>query len=264
MDGGGDPAPVVVPGPSAEERDLQRQQAEMLALQRQALERSLRQEELFEPLVLETLGITPIRDNSGAVTGYEKAPDPLAAKRTEIEGLALDRSLAALKGELPVNPAVLRDLDKSEQSLRDRLIKQLGPGFETSSPGIEALNLFEESKNITLEGARRGDLTLAEQISLARGADSLGRTDNSLNKLYGFPASIAAQGLNFGRASTGYTDPISAFRAERELGLKASMFNAQLESQQQSTFGQVMGGFGKLAGVALGSLAGPAKPWFLG
>lgn len=88
----------------------------------------------------------------------------LAPERQEIEQLQLDRSIAALRGELPVDPALLRDLDEQEQKLRDQLRKQLGTGFETSTPGIEALSEFGNRRSEILERVRRGDIEAADRL----------------------------------------------------------------------------------------------------
>lgn len=51
----------------------------------------------------------------------------------------LKRSRAAMAGQLPTDPTLDREYDKREQILRNTMYKQLGPGWETSSAGIEAL-----------------------------------------------------------------------------------------------------------------------------
>ena len=259
-----DPDPVVVPGPSAEERDLQKQQAALLGLQRTSIEKALRREELLDPILLKAAGLKPVTDAQGNVTGYEELPDPNAEKRKELESLYLERATAAAKGELPVNPGLLRDLTKSEETLRERMRKNLGPGWETSTPGIEALQGFEESKNITLDAARRGDLTTFEQLSLGRENAIASDNASTLANVYGIPRNMAALGGMAGAGADSYNAALAGYRADRDMIFRGSAINAQLQSQRQSTFGQIAGGIGKLAGVAAGTaLGGGSKPWWL-
>lgn len=143
----------------------------------------------------------------------------------EVEGLIRQRTLAALKGELPVNPALLRELGQGEEQLRAQLMKQLGTGYETSTPGIEALAQFNQRKSELLEGARRGDLQLGEQMNFAREASRSQRLTEALPVL----ASRLAP-----------ADPLSGI----QLGYTGSQLNSALRQQQ----------LGNLMGISQGSL----------
>ena len=132
-----------------------------------------RLQDLLRPILLKQAGINSVTDENGNITGFELAPNPMQEKRDQIEEALLDRSLSALRGELPVDPSLIRGLQEQESGLRETLRRQLGPDFETSSPGIESLAEFGKRKNETLESARRGDITMAEQLGIARqGASS--------------------------------------------------------------------------------------------
>ena len=173
---------VKVPGPSAAERALQQQQAALLRMQQDILVRQEREQRVLNPLLLEAAGIQAEFGPEGELISAQRAEDPLAERRREIEEGFLERTEAALAGELPVNPALLRDLGEQEATLRERLRQQLGPGFETSTPGIEALGEFGQRREELLEGARRGDLTLGEQLSLARQQAQEATLSNFLNR----------------------------------------------------------------------------------
>ncbi len=57
---------------------------------------------------------------------------------------AANQALALLKGEEAASIGPLRaEREKQRNDLRQRLVSQIGPGAETSSAGIEALNAFD-------------------------------------------------------------------------------------------------------------------------
>lgn len=80
-------------------------------------------------------------------------------QRGKIEGLILDRQMRALQGRLPIDAGLLRDLKKQETGTRERLFQQLGPDYETSTPGIEVLGEFKRLRQGALDLARRGDIS---------------------------------------------------------------------------------------------------------
>jgi hypothetical protein len=53
---------------------------------------------------------------------------------------------------LPVNPGLLSDLADQERQLNESLLKQLGSGYATSTPGIEAMKSFNLMKNTVIGG----------------------------------------------------------------------------------------------------------------
>lgn len=175
-----------VPQPSAEERALQSEQTALLREQRDILSRQVREQQLLAPFLFEDTGVKPIFDEeTGEITAFEEIPDPLDPLRQDIEKGFLERTQAALAGELPVNPALMSDLEKEEALLNEQLRKNLGPGYQTSTPGIQALSEFQEKKVNILDAARRGDLTLSEQLSLARSGSQEAGIDQNLMRLLG-------------------------------------------------------------------------------
>jgi hypothetical protein len=112
---------------------------------------------------------TPRKLDKESVTGLTRREDPTGDLRKENERLLLERQGAALRGELPVAPALLSDLDQQEEDLRASLLENLGTGFETSTPGIEALAEFGERKNAILEATRRDDIAGAGTQANAMG-----------------------------------------------------------------------------------------------
>lgn len=280
MGGGG--TTVRAPQPSPEERALQRQQTELLKQQTTILQANLEQQNLLSPFLYKSVGLEPIYGDNGKITGYRELPatpeeaaqkqltqqflerslaslqreEAAAPQNAEIEGLLRQRSLAALKGELPVDPTVINQLNDTEQNLRAQLFKQLGPGYETSTPGIQALAEFQKRKAEVIAGANRADLTLGEQLGMARqGANEQSATDylnsqqlssnlrqSRLGNIFNIsqaPAQIGLQG--YGQIAQGYNAPIQWYSNQRQQQMNAQIANAQSDSSGMGAFGSLLG-----------------------
>ena len=105
----------------------------------------------------------------------------------------ISRTEAALAGDLPVNPALLRDLEQRQALLGENLRRSLGPDFTTSTPGQNALAAFERERNIALEQARRDDLTMAEQLGIQREQNLRGQRLSDIQATGGRIQNLSAQ-----------------------------------------------------------------------
>lgn len=221
-----------VPQATAEERALQQSQAELLDLQRSILEQQRAQQAVLLPFLAEQEGYDIETDENGNITNISKVPDPLDAQRKELEAGLLDRSLAALKGELPVSPALEQDLARQEESLRERLSQQFGPGFETSSPGIETLGQFFNSSEGLREGARTAQLTLSEQLGMARQQqnDFSRQTSQDFLRQISLGDQLGIAGA-FGQTAAGYGNAQGPYLAQRQLQTQVGMSNASNRAQ---------------------------------
>lgn len=174
------------------------QETDLKALQAGQLKNQNNLQNLLLPYQLKQMGLTGTFGADGSLSGVtEIAPTEEQQKTSllnksfldlalsqvqgqasnlpqtqEIQKQLQNRELAALKGELPVNPALTRELGEQGDVLHESLRKQLGTGYETSDPGIRALATFNQRKNETLDAARRNDLTLTEQLGQARAASN--------------------------------------------------------------------------------------------
>lgn len=207
----------------------------------------------------------------------EELTGPQAIQNKEIQKLLGERTLKALKGELEIDPALERDLKGQEQTLKERLQQQLGPGFETSSAGIEAMQKYREGADVLRYQARRGELTLSEQLSMARtgadiaqgglalggasaklpGADPLssggfafgvgqGTAQNqaTLRQVLASPLGIAG---GYGQVASGFQMPIGQLMNDRQMKMDASLANAQ---NNASGLGALGGVFGAILGMS--------------
>lgn len=164
MAGGGGGKP---PEKSQAEKDLQAFQLEMLKDQRSLFSEQLRVQDLLAPFLYESAGIKPRYEN-GKIVGFDQVKDDLTDQRKRIEKGLLDRSEKALAGTLDVDPGLERGIAKNQSTLEATLAQQLGPGYATSTPGIQALAESSRYGEELRASARRGELTLAEGLGLNR------------------------------------------------------------------------------------------------
>lgn len=235
---------VSAPKPTAEERALQAAQKDMIDLQRDILLQQQQQNKVLLPFLADQEGFTITQDANGNILSITKKDDPLEAQSKEIQKLLNERSLKALKGELPVDPGLERDLQAQKETLQNKLAAQFGPGFETASPAIEALQRYEEGANILREGARTGQLTLAEQLGLTREQESIFKQQSAQDTLrqsaIGDPLTFAG---GFGQTANNYLRAQQPFIENRKMQLQASVTNAQTSA---SMFGAGIGLVGAL------------------
>lgn len=238
-----------IPAPSPAEVALQGEQLALTRLQRQQAERALALQNLAEPLVLRQLGFNATYDERGRITSLTEIDpeerDPLYRRRQEVEERLLDRTLAGLRGELPVAPGLLTDLQRQEEMLRETLSRGLGPGYELSTPGARRLEEFNLRRNQLLEEARRGDITLGEQLQLARqfGNEQLYSARNARAV---FPyQTFGTMGATFGQSAGQLSSA----------GLQYYLGSRDLERRALENRAQFMTGVGAMAGKAAAGLA---------
>ena len=224
------------------------QQTALLKQQQNMTQQSFNTQNLLAPFLYKSLGLTPTMDAKGNITGFSQDPSQQAiqGQQTAITGELLNREQQALEGNLPVDPALTQSLDQSEAQLHESLLQNLGPGYATSTPGIQALAKFDQNKQATLEGARRGDLTMAEQLALGMQG---GQNQNSgflASASGGLAGSGAQYGQLFGQAAQGYNAPISVLDATRQEQFQANQIGVQ---NQQSLMTGLGSGVGSLLGI---------------
>lgn len=239
------------PKQSSEEKALLAQQTKVLQQQLLVMEDQNKQFNLLAPFMFKDLGLKPKMDDKGKIIGFDEIPDELKPLRERSEKLLLERSVAALEGALPVSPQLKQELAESRTNLENTLRKSLGPDFMTSTGGSDAVAKFMREEENVLEAARRGDITLGEQLSIARQAGTSAGNTQTLANLLGLnnQSGIIAQG--FGNNAAGYSNPIHAWQNNRQLKMAGSQGGPGIAGALQ--------GFGQLAGTVVGSIyGGPA------
>ena len=258
MGGGG----VSAPKPTPAEYALRQAELEMIQYQRGIMEATDRQQQILMPKWLQEMGydvrmqkvpgIEMLGPEGKTVRGPDRLEikdvrkrfDPVEEMHKRFEAETAERSLKALRGELPVDPQLERDIAAQRSTLETRLQSQFGSGYSTSSPAIEALQRFDESSNILREGARFGQLTLSEQLNMAREQQSSFGQQTRMDFLrqtgQGDPMAIAGA---FGSVSNNYLKAQQPYIQDRQMQLQASIANAQAKA---SMFGAGIGALGSL------------------
>lgn len=285
------------------EPQLKQQYADQLAFQRQAMEYQQRQmaqdeeRQRLQPLLYEASGVRPIYDESGKITSFALTDE--AQARKDYENQLLEHQRKALAGELPVDPTLERALTEGEQQLRAQLQAQLGTGYETSTPGIQALEQYRQRAAEARSSVAHGQLTSGQgllQTQTAMNQEQMARATRGGTGLLGdyglrpvsfgapvqaptqslfqagSPAAAAAgwQGVMSGQGGTlgEYARLASGFgQAAGSLGQQTARRQQQYEQMKGEygdTLGLVTGVLGAAAGAYFGGPAGASAGWSLG
>lgn len=237
---------VKVPGLSPAELALQRAQAGLLNDQRGILRAQQDQQRILLPFLAKQAGFKVKLDAKGNLIGIEEINDPLSQQAKKLQGLEQQRAIDALEGKLPVDPGLERELGSQEEVLRERLQRQFGAGYETSTAGQQTLDEFFRSSEGLRSDARTGQLTLAEQLGMARQGLGLQTQGQNLGILGG-ASDLSGIFQGAGALAQGYGQAQIPYLQNRQMGLQASIYNAQ-------NAGSAMSGWGSLAGVLLGKV----------
>jgi hypothetical protein len=227
-----------VPEMAPEQQELQRMQLELLREQRSM-------QDLLAPYFFKRAGLQP-RYEGGKIVGFDEALDPESQMRRNIERGLLERSQKALRGELDLDPALEREIAEGTRLQEEAMRQQLGPGWETSTPGIQARATANQRAAELRSAARRGELTLSEQLGLARGTANEAITGASLANIGG------AAGLSSRLPLVGAVNQsFGPYMAERQLRMQTAAYNAS----QPSALSEILGLVGMVGGMAAGGYA---------
>ncbi len=262
--GGGDVEPST---PSPEELELTRAQTEATRQQteigRQQLELARGQQAEFEalsPFIYEQYGLTRTVGEGGEIT-LEPTPEyaEQRAMAREIESLQNERSLAALKGELPVTETLKKELEYGRQALNERLSRQLGPGYETSTPGIQALAEFQRMGTSLKEAEQHQQLSTAEALALNRQTSRTGYA-GAVQQGSAYPAGTIANLYGQSAGTYGAAGRTAAQGASllAENRYQGAYYREQSNRRQSGFVSDLIGG--AIAGGAMGFAAYKSHP----
>ncbi len=150
------------------------------------------------------------------------------------------QALEMMKGVESKTLAPLRaQREKEKMKLVEKLQRQLGPGFENTTAGIQALTAFDEATATGLQTAQQN--AIGQYLGVSQGFSAQGLTNQvaqqaTLGGMYGNIAQRKIGAIN--------GTPINA-------GLQYSGDIAKYQAQGQN-FGQIM----QLGGMAVGAMAG--------
>ena len=195
-----------------EQADWQRELAPQMRLQAEAQTRLQQQmteyqagalkqyeeQQRLQPLLYEASGVRPIYDEAGTLTSFALTEE--AQARKDYENQLLEHQRKALAGELPVDPTLERTLAEGETQLRAQLQAQLGTGYETSTPGIQALEEFRRRAAEARSNVAHGQLTSGQQL-LATQQEMNQRMRGQATSGRGMLGEFGLQPVSFGQSA---------------------------------------------------------------
>ena len=127
--------------------------------------RQARAADQLQPLQLEQQGYRLQKDANGNITGLELIPGSIQDLQNTTTRQLLERQQQALAGTLPVDPALQKQFDRSDQILNATLRKNLGEGYATSTPGIQAQAQAASNRENAIYAAQHGEIAYAGQLA---------------------------------------------------------------------------------------------------
>lgn len=188
--------------------------------------------------------------------GYKRNPDTGAIEPIpesaayQYKQAVQDRLLAAIKGELPVDPRLERNILEEEGRLRTQLERNQGSGYEQSTTGSYALaNLAQRAEELRY-GVRHGELTSTAALDAASKGQLAGVSGRQVGADYQAGLGLGS-GLYQNAAATGGAT-LAQLAEERRF---QQSLQAQRDAARSALRGQLYGGIGQLAGQGAGLAA---------
>lgn len=212
------------------------------------IEASRERDRLFTPLMLESLGFKGEFDPGGNLSGITRFSEeelvgrmsPLEKMQYEIAQEQSKRQLKALRGELDVDPALTEEIQKNEKLLRESLSRALGPNYEKSTVGQQALQDFTERATRITEGARRGEIAQGTTLLSSALANNEATRGAGVGRVAGAIDTFNVPAANRSAAQVNAMQPGSVVQgtgvsllSSYATAQQPYQFNRQLESQER-------------------------------
>lgn len=247
MGGGGTQA---APVPTQAEQDAQQAQADNLSQQTAILKAQYQQQQLLAPILYKQAGLTPTMDAQGNITGFTQDPTQQAnqALTDSIQTQTLQRESDALAGKLPIDPGLTQELNQEDQTLNSTLQKNLGTGYATSTPGIQAQATQANKRAALTYAVQTGDITNSAALQ-----QSVSQSQNdSLNRLLGVSGATGQTASLYGQNAQGYGSLIGSYQNQSNLAANVAGSNvASRNAASQNTTAAVGAGVGIAAAAAI-------------
>lgn len=167
---------------------------------------------------------------------------------------------SALAGKEPLDPTLRSSFDEKERTLRERLRRQMGPDYETSTAGAQALANFDRERSEAFASYNTQAIGYYSGLSESR-AGALSELTTGRLKNLAFPSTFRAtlgsmlEGAADARGR--YASSLSGERAEKGDAL-ARQYEAQAQSQRERTaaIAGLIQQTGSAASSAIGGMGG--------
>lgn len=245
MDSGGPPPKQdAPPGPSAAELALYEKQGRAADLTYELNKDRAAQEAALMPALYKQAGIQLTKNSDGSYSVGEAAKSPEELQRAEIQKLANEREIAALKGELPVDPSVEADIKRGESQVDEELARR---GITPGSGDIyaRAKSEYLRGANALRYSVRKGEMTSADAIASNRQLELMRKQSQYIDQARQSPGAdrLAATSSLFGQAAQPY-------QADRYKTSDVNQFNTTLAYQNARDRAS---GAGALVGSGIGA-----------
>lgn len=201
------------------------------------------------------VGVRKLEDGPVDPTG-----DPNYRQAFELQNEALVR---ALKGEEPVDATLRTAWDEKERTLRERLRRQLGTDYETSTAGAQALANFDRERNESFEAYNTNLARTLSSETESRAASLSDLTSARMQQLL-YPSNAqAARALQLGQVAGDRLGIAGLYQHERlaQFEGKRDAYNA--DAANAAARAQAIGDLMNATGQGVGA-GGAALDRYLG
>lgn len=209
-------------------------------------ERELRQLQTVPPRIT---GISPIEGGAPDPVGSGN-DDNLFRQALDVQNQTL---LRALRGEEPIDATLRSSFEERRRTLRERLRRQMGPDFESSSAGIEALANFDREESEAFTQFNRRTIETFSALAENRATSISGLTDSRLAQLSLPPNLQLERGLALGSQTDSRNAFVEQQRREREFQLQGTVADQNSRDAADARHAAALGGGLSSLGGALTS-----------
>lgn len=203
------------------------------------------------------------------VVGFEAIPgvsDPTGSTGGAFGGALNEFNThlaAALAGKEPIDPTLKTTFDERERTLRERLRRQMGPDYETSTAGSNALANFDREKSEAFAAYNRQSIEGYSKLAEGRAGALAALTSSRLQNL-SYPAVLRGQlGQQLGGLAASREQVSKRLAADRGVKGEAvgraaqqkDAVDAQARLERQQALENVLAGVSGAAST-VGSLGG--------
>lgn len=211
------------------------------------------------------------------IVGFKKLEEPgdPTQSKGDLYRMALDLEnqtlVRALKGEAPLDATMKTAFEERERNLRERLRRQLGPDYDTSTAGSTALANFDREKAEAFQAYNTDTVQKFSSMTQARAHSLSELTTSRMAQLMAPSYGQAQRALNLGQVISDRNTARSGMMGVRTLQLqgeeaafRSQAYNTAAKSQAIQGVGEAAGKFGEgLSSSGLSKyLSKPSEPSF--
>uniref|UniRef100_A0A6H1ZDY6 Uncharacterized protein n=1 Tax=viral metagenome TaxID=1070528 RepID=A0A6H1ZDY6_9ZZZZ len=176
--------------------------------------------------------------------------DPAQRQEYAIYKQTLDRQQKALNGELPISPALEKEISDWNAQNKESLTRRLGTDYMSSTPGIQSQENQNIRTGLLTEEARRGQIASGQGQITAWQNSQANSQANQYNTLMGIPSRTSGLLTGYSNALVPYTQQSNlnsqlGYYASRDAQVLNQAKQAREDEQRKSMWSAVgtLGGY---------------------